>query len=93
MKAGSLVLKQRKFRIKFPERPVPIRRLAKRFIETGSIKNRNVNHRLHVLTEETLNETGKRTYLPKISKKFITGNLSLYAICTESNKITETEAI
>ena len=49
-----------KFQIKFPRRPVSIpstiRRLAKRFKETGSVKNRNVNRRCHVLTEETLNE-------------------------------------
>ena len=54
----------RKFRIKFPGRPVPnpstIRRLTKRFKETGSVKNRNVNRRRHVLTEETLDEIGER---------------------------------
>ena len=37
-----------------------IRGLAKRFKETGSVKNRNVNRRRHVLTEETLNEFGER---------------------------------
>ena len=55
---------RRKFRIKFPGRPVPnpstIRRQAKRFKETGCVKNRNVNRRRHVLTEETLNEIGER---------------------------------
>ena len=30
-----------------------IRRQAKRFKETGSAKNRNVNRRRHVLTEKT----------------------------------------
>ena len=44
----------RKFRIKFLGRRVPnpstIRRQAKRFKETGSIKNRKVNYRCHVLT-------------------------------------------
>ena len=55
---------RRKFRVKFPGRPVPnpstIRRQAKRFKETGSIKNRKVNRRRHVLTEETLDEIGER---------------------------------
>ena len=40
--------------------PITIRRQAKRFKETGSIKNRKVNCRRHVLTEETLNEIGER---------------------------------
>ena len=57
---------RRKFRVKFPGRPVPnpstIRRQAKRFKETGSVKNRKVNHRRHVLTEETLDETGERNW-------------------------------
>ena len=64
MKSRKSCSETRKFRIKFPGRPVPnpstIRRLAKRFKETGSIKNRNVNRRRHVLTEETLDEIGKR---------------------------------
>ena len=55
---------RRKFRIKFPGRPVPnpstIRRLAKRFKKTGSAKNRNVNGRRHILTEETLNEIDEK---------------------------------
>ena len=55
---------RRKFRIKFPGRPVPnpstIRRQAKRFKETGSIKNRNINRRRHVLKEETLDDIGER---------------------------------
>ena len=55
-----------KFRVKFPGRSVPnlstIRRQAKRFWETGSIKNRKVNHRRHVLIEETLDEIGERNW-------------------------------
>ena len=75
--------------------PSTIRRLTNEFKETGSVNNRNVNHRHHVLREETLNEIGERleTYPPKISKTFITGNWNICAICTKSNKITETEAI
>ena len=53
-----------KFRVKFPRRPVPnpctIRRQAKRFKETGSVKNRKVKRRCHVLTKETLDEIGER---------------------------------
>ena len=59
---------RRKFRVKFPGRPVPnpstiiviITRQAKRLKETGSIKNRKVNCRLNVLTEEPLDEIGER---------------------------------
>ena len=55
---------RRKFRIKFPGRRVPhpstIRRQAKRFKETGCVKNRNVNRRRHVLKEETLDDIGER---------------------------------
>ena len=40
--------------------PSTIRRQAKRFKETDSIKNRKVNRRRHVLTEETLDEIGER---------------------------------
>ena len=54
----------RKFRVKFPGGPVPnpstIRRQAKRFKETGSVKNRKVNRRRHVLREDTLDEIGER---------------------------------
>ena len=53
---------RRKFRVKFPGRPVPnpsiIRRQAKRFKETGSVKNKKDNRR-HILTEETLDEIGE----------------------------------
>ena len=40
--------------------PSTIRRQAKRFKETGSVKNRKVNCRCYVLTEETLDEIGER---------------------------------
>ena len=40
--------------------PSTIRRQAKRFKETGFVKNRKVNRRHHVLTEETLYEIGER---------------------------------
>ena len=53
-----------KFWVKFPGGPVPnpstIRRQAKIFKETGSVKNRKVNRWRHVLTEETLDEIGER---------------------------------
>ena len=71
---------RRKFRVKFPGRPVPnpstIRRQVKIFKETGPIKNGKVNRRRHVLTEETLDEIGEKfEHTPqKISKTFITGN-------------------
>ena len=55
---------RRKFQVKFPGGPVPnpntIRRQAKRFKQTGSVKNRKVNCRCHVLREETLDEIGER---------------------------------
>ena len=55
-------------------RPVPnpstIRIQAKIFKETGSVKNRKVNCRRHVLTEETLDEIGERLeHTPKKSQK------------------------
>ena len=40
--------------------PSTIRRQAKQFKETGSVKNRNFNRRHHVLKEETLDEIGER---------------------------------
>ena len=40
--------------------PSTIRRQAKRFKETGCVKNRNVNRRRHVLKEETLGDIGER---------------------------------
>ena len=39
--------------------PSRIRRQAKRFKETGSVKSRKV-YRCHVLTEEALDEIGER---------------------------------
>ena len=55
---------RRKFRVKFPEGPVPnpitIRRPAKRFKETVSVKNRKVNRQRHVHTQETLDGIGER---------------------------------
>ena len=72
--------------------PSTIRRQAKIFKETGSVKNRKVNRRRHVLKEETLDEIGERiehTPPPKMSKMFITGNWSICVVCTKSNNITE----
>ena len=40
--------------------PSAIRRQAKIFKETGSVKNRKVNRRRHVFKEETLYEIGER---------------------------------
>ena len=64
MKSRKSCSETRKFRIKFPGRRVPnpgtIRRQAKRFKETDFVKNRKVNGRRHVLTEETLDEIGER---------------------------------
>ena len=55
---------RRKYRVKFPGGSVPnpstIRRQAKRFKQTGSIKNRKVNRRHLVLKEETLDVIGER---------------------------------
>ena len=57
---------RRKFGVKFPGRPVhnhsPIWRQAKRFKETGSVKNREVNRRRNILTEATLDEIGERNW-------------------------------
>ena len=68
---------RRKIRVKFPGGPVPntitIRRQAKRFKETGYVKNRKVNRRRQVLTEETLDEIGDRLEhtLQKSLKRFL----------------------
>ena len=55
---------RRKFRVTFPGEPVPnpstIRRQAKRFKETGYVKNIKVNRLRQVLTEETIDEIGDR---------------------------------
>ena len=46
--------------------PSTIRRQAKILKETGSVKNRKVNRRRHVLKEETLDEIGERlVHTPK----------------------------
>ena len=50
-----------------------IRRQAKISKKRVSVKNRKVNRRLHVLTEETLDEIGerlRRTYPKKSLKRF-----------------------
>ena len=63
MKSRKSCSETRKFRIKFPgcvPNPSTIRELAKRFKETGCIKNRNVNPRRYVLKEETLDDIGER---------------------------------
>ena len=67
---------RRKFQVKFPGRlvsnPSTIRRQAKRFKETGSIKDRKVNRQCHVLTEETLDEIGERLeHTPQKSLKHL----------------------
>ena len=71
--------------------PSTIRRQAKIFKETGSVKNRKVNRQRHVLKEETLAEAGERLeHTPqKISITFIAGNWSICVVCTKSNNITE----
>ena len=55
---------RRKFRVMFPGGPVPnpstVMRQAKILKETSSVKNRKVNRRRHVLTEETLDEIVER---------------------------------
>ena len=63
MKSRKSCSETRKFRVKFPGRPVPNPskiRQAKRFKETGSAKIRKVKRRRHVLIEETLDEIGAR---------------------------------
>ena len=65
MKSRKSCSETRKFRIKFPVGRVPnpstIRGLAKRFKETGCVKNRNVNPRRLVLKDETLDDIGERS--------------------------------
>ena len=74
--------------------PSTIRRQAKRFKETGSVKNRNVNRRCHVLKEETLDDIGKRLeHTPQKSLKRLSQETGVSVIRTKSNKTTETEAI
>ena len=73
---------RRKFRVKFPGGHVPnpstIRRQAKIFKETGSVKNRKVNRRCHVLTEKTLDEIGERLeHTPQKSLKLLSQETGL----------------
>ena len=99
MKSRKSCSETRKFGIKFPGGRVPnpstIRGPAKRFEETGCVKNRNVNPRRHDLKEETLDDIGKRLeHAPQKSLKVYHRKLSsICVVCTKSNKITETEAI
>ncbi|PSN31302.1 hypothetical protein C0J52_14628 [Blattella germanica] len=63
-----------KFRLKFPNRPVPsataIRNLAKKFKEMGSVNNRKINGKYTVLTEEKLDDIAARLeHTPQISLK------------------------
>ena len=62
---------RRKFWVKFPGQPLPnpstIRRQAKRFKETGSVKDRKVNRRRHVLTLDEIG--GRLEHTPKKSLK------------------------
>ena len=62
MKSRTSCSETGKFRIKFPGEPNPstIRGLAKRFKETGCVKNTNIKPRRHVLKEETLDDIGER---------------------------------
>ena len=67
--------------------PSTFRRQAKRFKETGSVKNTKVNHRRHVLTEETLDEIGERfEHTSQKSLKRLSQETDVY---TKSKKITE----
>ena len=81
-------------RVKFAGGPVSnpstIRRQAKRFKETGYIKNRKVNRRRQVLTEETVDEIGDR--LEHTLQKFLKRLLQKTGVSVSSvqnYKITE----
>ena len=66
-----------------------IRRQAKRFKETDSVKNRKVNRRHHVRTKETLDEIAERLeHTPKNLYNVYHRKLEC-VICTKSNKMTE----
>ena len=70
--------------------PSTIRRQAERFSETGYVKDRKVNCRRQVLTEETLDEIGDRLeHTLQKSQTFITGSWIICVVCTKNNKITE----
>ena len=52
--------------------PSTIRRQAKIFKETDSVKNRKVNRRRHILKKETLDEVGERLeHTPQKSVKHL----------------------
>ena len=77
---------RRKFQVKFPGRPVPnpstIRRQAKIFKATSPVKNRKVNRRRHVLTEETLDEIGERLeHTPQKSLKRLSQETRVAYLC------------
>ena len=79
---------------KVSRRPVPnpstIRIQAKTFHETGSVKNRKINHRRHFLKEETLDEIGERLErTPRKSLKRLSQGTGICVVYTKSNKITE----
>ena len=68
--------------------PSTIRRQAKRFKETGSIKNRKMNRRCHVLTEETLDEIGERLeHTPQKSLKHLSQELTSVQRATKLLKL------
>ena len=73
MKSRKSCSETRKFRTKFPGRvpnPRTIRGLAKRFKETGCVKNINVNPQRHVLKKQTLDDIGERSeHAPQKSLK------------------------
>ena len=59
-----------------------IRRQAKIFKETGPVKNRKVNRRCHVLTEETLDETGERLeHTPQKFLKYLSQETRVAYLC------------
>ena len=76
MKSRKSCSETRKFRITFPGRRAPnpstIRGLAKRFKETGCVKNGNVNLRRYFLKEERLDDIGERLeHAPQKSLKHL----------------------
>ena len=85
---------RRKFRIKFPVRRVPnpstIRRQAKRFKETGPVKNINVNRRRHVLTEQTLDDIGERLeHTPQKSVKRLSQKTGVSVLSVQRQRATK----
>ena len=62
--------------------PITIRRQAKRFKETGTVKNRKVNRRRHVPAEEILDEIGERLeHTPKKSLKYLSQETGVAYLC------------